>query len=778
MKRKIHISLFFIVFAILLLKAQPPVICNNQPRMTSFCEDACIICDIDGYTGRHNSNSDGWLPPDFCTSTVHNAQWIAFIAGSENLKIELSVSNCSSPQGWGLEMTVYETRDCKTFQQVFECDGEVEENTKRVFSNTRPLTIGQYYYLAMDGNGGDNCDWTFRVLEGTTEVSPLENSGELALPDLVCTNTEVDFLLNAPVGATEFYWNINGSALNINASKLSHQFAQEGNYNICVSAANACDNAPPVCKTIRVVSSPPVTFEKSLCGIDCFILPDTALCEQGFHQLKYLSKDGCDSIINVFIEIIPQPITNLKANICNGDTIFIDNLPFTSTDLFSININRALCDSIVNLDLRVIECNIEGSSLITNASCYEFDDGKIDFEINNGTPPFNYEVKDLTGKVIKNGVVSDLKTKTLLDGFKAGIYLIEIHDDFGNIEIIINEVFEPTALSNYATLSNYNTYNVSCFDGTDGNIEVFSQGGRPSYKYLWSNGKTSNSINNLKAGIYSVSITDINGCLLVREFELTSPSALTFEVEAKNPECYVPNTGVIKLFNQSGGVKPYSYSLVNNIFQSEESFESLTSGDYTVIIKDSNDCNSTKSISLIDPEIPEITLPENLELELGDSIQVVSYSNLEQHRLIIWNGRYVFSCDTCLETYYTPYKDSYATLRLISNDECEDIDSVFFKVINKKHVYTPNIFNINSTINNEFALVLGKGVKDVVQFNVYDRWGNLVHKEKNTSVNDHYGWDGKLNGKECESAVYVWMAEIRYLDDVIEFFKGDITLIK
>lgn len=778
MKRKIYISLCLIVFSIILSKSQPPVICSDPPRMTSFCEDACIICDIDGFTGRHDSNIDGWLPPDFCTSTVHNAQWIAFIAGSENLKIELSVTNCSSPQGWGLEMTVYETRDCKTFQKVFECDGNVEENTKRVFSNTRPLTIGQYYYLAMDGNGGDNCDWTFKVLEGTTQVSPLENSGELLLPDIICTNTDVDLLLNAPVGATEFYWNINGSALGVNASMFSHQFAQDGEYNVCVSAANACDNAPPVCKTIKAVSSPPTTYEKKLCGTDCFILPDTVLCNPGFHQLKYKSKDGCDSIINVFIEAIPQPVTNLKANICNGDTIFVDNQPFTTTNLFKVNINRELCDSIVNLDLRVIECNIEGTSKISNATCYEFDDGEIHFEISNGTPPFNYEVKDLAGNVMKSGIVPDLNTNLQLVGFKAGIYLIEIHDDFGNSEIIINEVFEPTAMSNTATLSNYNTFNVSCFDGYDGNIEVFAQGGSPGYKFIWSNGETSNPIYNLEAGKYIVSITDENGCLLVREYELISPSALSFEVEATNPECYVPNTGVISLINQSGGVKPYSYSLVNNIFQSEESFETLKSGDYTAIIRDHNDCTSTKSISLFDPEIPEITMPENFELELGDSIQVVSYSNLEQHSLIRWNGKYVFSCDTCLETFYTPYKDSYATLRLVSNDECEDIDSVFFKVINKKHVYTPNIFNINSTINNEFALVLGKGVKDVVQFNVYDRWGNLVHKERNTSAGNHYGWDGKLNGKECETAVYVWMAEIRYLDDVIEFFKGDITLIK
>ena len=758
--------------------SQPPVICDNPPKMTSFCKDACIICDIDGYTGRHNSNVTGWLPPDFCTTTVHNAQWIAFIAGSTNLRIELTVTNCSSSQGWGLEMTVYETRDCNTFQKVFDCDGDVEENTRRVFTNTKPLTIGQYYYLVMDGNGGDNCDWTFKVLEGTTEVSPLETSGELSIPDVICANTDVELLLNAPVGATEFYWTIDDAALNINKSKFEYQFTQNGEYNVCVSAANACDNAPPVCKKTLVVSTPPESYESLLCGTDCFILPDTTLCEEGFHQLIYQSKDGCDSIINVFIEVRFQPVTNLKATICSGDTIYVDELPFTASNLFQVNIDRQYCDSIVNLDLKVIECNINGTSLITDASCYEFDDGVIDFTIQNGTPPFTYAVKDLSGAILDTGSVPSLNLPIKVQGFKAGFYLVEVKDNFGNSEILLNEVFEPTALVNSSTLSNYNLYNVSCFGGDDGFITINPSGGTEKYNFLWSNGETTNPAQNLKAGYHTLTITDANGCLLIQEYELSSPDEIQFDVEIKNPECYIPKTGIINLTNQVGGVTPFNYSLNNNSFQEEQRFNELLAGEYTVYIKDTNGCVTSKTVSLFDPEIPEITLPDELELELGDSIQLLAYSNLQQHKLINWNGKYSFNCDTCLETYYFPFKDNYAALRLISKDDCEDIDSVFVSVINKRHVYTANIFNSNSTINNEFALVLGKGIKDVIQFDIYDRWGNLVHKESHVSPGNHTGWDGKLNGKECEIGVYVWMAEIRYLDDTTEFFKGDITLIK
>ena len=179
-----------------------PSICVDPVEMTSLCEDACIICDIDGFEGRHDSNVNGWLPPDFCTTTVHNAQWIAFQAGSENLTIELQVSACSLT--YGLEITIYEGINCENFKKVANCLGSVHNNTTATISNTEPLTIGQYYYLVMDGNGGDNCNWKLTVTEGTTEVDPLEESGEILGDDIACINQLQTYQVDFPIGATVF----------------------------------------------------------------------------------------------------------------------------------------------------------------------------------------------------------------------------------------------------------------------------------------------------------------------------------------------------------------------------------------------------------------------------------------------------------------------------------------------------------------------------------------------------------------------------------------------
>ncbi|MEM9930513.1 MAG: hypothetical protein AAF840_11885, partial [Bacteroidota bacterium] len=149
-------KIYYLLLSLILLPAiaiLQPVPCTDPPTMTPTCVEACIICDIDGFSGRHQSMIPGEAPEDFCTFTVHNAQWIAFLAGSENLQVELSVSNCDA--GFGLEVAIYEGIDCENFRMVSNCfggtTGTVGENQSRVLENTEPLVIGQYYYLVMDG---------------------------------------------------------------------------------------------------------------------------------------------------------------------------------------------------------------------------------------------------------------------------------------------------------------------------------------------------------------------------------------------------------------------------------------------------------------------------------------------------------------------------------------------------------------------------------------------------------------------------------------------------
>jgi hypothetical protein len=79
------------------------------------------------------------------------------------LTLYVSVFNCQSGGGGsqtGLEVGIYYSLDCETFQLVSNCDGDFPLNTTQNFTNTVPLIIGQYYYFVMDGNAADVCQYT------------------------------------------------------------------------------------------------------------------------------------------------------------------------------------------------------------------------------------------------------------------------------------------------------------------------------------------------------------------------------------------------------------------------------------------------------------------------------------------------------------------------------------------------------------------------------------------------------------------------------------------
>ena len=96
--KKTIIIFIYILFSMSAFAQPEP--CGPNPAMTSTCADACVICDIDGFTGRNDLTAQGQTFQGFCTTMFHNMNYIAFIAGSTDLSVKVSVSNCNI--GWGL----------------------------------------------------------------------------------------------------------------------------------------------------------------------------------------------------------------------------------------------------------------------------------------------------------------------------------------------------------------------------------------------------------------------------------------------------------------------------------------------------------------------------------------------------------------------------------------------------------------------------------------------------------------------------------------------------
>jgi gliding motility-associated-like protein len=111
----------------------------------------------------------------------------------------------------------------------------------------------------------------------------------------------------------------------------------------------------------------------------------------------------------------------------------------------------------------------------------------------------------------------------------------------------------------------------------------------------------------------------------------------------------------------------------------------------------------------------------------------------------------------------------------VSQGGCFDTDTINVTVYKvEPGLYVPNAFTPNNDGVNDVFRPIPIGMKKISYFRVYDRWGRLMFSSAQTGK----GWDGTLEGKPQDPAVYVWMIEgIDYLNNKITK-KGSVVLIR
>ncbi len=754
--------------------------------MTSFCNEACIICDIDGFTGRHDANIVGQAPPGFageCTFVAHNMQWIAFIAGSTQLSVNMAVSNCE--QGFGLEFGLYEGIDCQNFRRISNCFGGaagiIGAGQSGTITNSEPLIIGQYYYIVMDGGFGDNCDWTFTVISGSTSVLPIEESGDILGPAIACPNFPLTYAVDAPVGATEFFWTLDGTAVGDSSQTTEIIFPSPGSYNLCVTSANRCDEGSPSCRNILVEIVPPTNLIEIVCEGECFAIADTVVCETGLYNFMLQNQAGCDSIVTLNLIEQPTPVSNLDLFLCTEDTFFIGNLPFVETGSYQeILPSFQDCDSIINLELQVIICNIQSETEIEPVECFAENTGQIDFMVTEGTPPFMYSWEQLDGFTTGSGSIDLLGLNTSLPNLLTGTYSITIEDGFGNFNFIVKNVIQPERLTVDLIPIDQNGFGVSCPEATDGSITANVMGGNGGFIYNWNNGASTPIIDQLSPGAYTILVTDNTGCTVIESEILDAPIPVEVVADFLGPDCSGPSSGIIDITQTSGGTGVYQYALNGNNSTTELQFTNLSAGSYEVLATDENGCSATTTGTLVAAEIPMIDLGESQTINLGTVLEFNPSINNIQIDTFQWTTSTELDCEVCLNPSTLPLNDSFYQLEVVSADGCSRKDSVAVSVIKLREFYVPNAFSPNADGRNDyFTIYGGVEVESIVSLTIFNRWGGIFYEGNNlTPSNELQGWNGRVTGEDAEQGVYVWMARIRFIDGVVIDYGGDISLLR
>jgi gliding motility-associated-like protein len=304
-------------------------------------------------------------------------------------------------------------------------------------------------------------------------------------------------------------------------------------------------------------------------------------------------------------------------------------------------------------------------------------------------------------------------------------------------------------------------------------------GGQEPYDYLWSTGVTEAEINNLAAGIYTLILTDNLGCVMTQNFELTAPEPIEATVVFSNPTCEGLTTGEIEIVSVTGGIMPYSYAVNNGAFSDQLIYPQLSPGENEVIIMDANQCIYRESQELVPPQIPVISGESSYDLLLGCEVQVQNTLNDINVASITWLDTSYLDCINCLDPLATPLETQDNMLIVTSEDGCIDSFFVSFQVETLREFYVPNIFSPDGNgINDTFCVFGGKEVQSV-DLMIYDRWGELIFESQEIPADDcSAGWDGRFKNEDLNPGVYVWKANVLFIDSISESFSGDVTLVR
>ena len=117
---------------------------------------------------------------------------------------------------------------------------------------------------------------------------------------------------------------------------------------------------------------------------------------------------------------------------------------------------------------------------------------------------------------------------------------------------------------------------------------------------------------------------------------------------------------------------------------------------------------------------------------------------------------------------------------MVDSNECTASDDVAIIVNKERNVFIPNAFTPNGDGVNDILHVFGDpSVSNINIFTIYDRWGEALFTVENAMPNDPtFGWDGQFKGKEMNSAVFVYYAEVSFIDGEEKVLKGSVTLLR
>lgn len=326
-----------------------------------------------------------------------------------------------------------------------------------------------------------------------------------------------------------------------------------------------------------------------------------------FMVMLIAGKDSiCADTISENIVVDPSPVININSPIiCAGSKVMLEasggdtyqwddgatgfSREVKPDSTTSYHVTGVTTDGCASEGVAVVSVvpDIRGSVNTGNISCKGLDDGTATVQVTGGKSPFTY---------LWNTVPAQ-NTPEIKD-LAPGNFMVVVTDSVGCRDTVLAEISEPELLSIFTRIRH-----VTCPGGNDGSANATVTGGILPYMITWNSipVQTSETAENLPAGIYNVAVTDSNGCSTSDTNTINEPEPFNILSTVEDVKCHGGSDGTA-LVSVSGGSPEYSYYWSTSPVQTNQKAGDLTASDYTVIITDSAGCQDSTIVTITQPE--------------------------------------------------------------------------------------------------------------------------------------------------------------------------------
>ena len=529
-----------------------------------------------------------------------------------------------------------------------------------VSTNVNADNVGQGYYL-VTVTDINSCSDTAGIQLG----APTSISVNLTVDSVSCFGGSDGSAQVNPTGGTSPYsysWTGPGSLTNsvngLNASTT---------YYVSITDANNCSLLPI---SVNVPEPDPLVLTSSIIPTSCNGGADGEIMitnySGGTPPLTYLWSDGQTGSIASNLSAGNYTVISTDANGC------IDNNSFTVTQPSQL--------SVLTLPSSIVSCN--GGS---NGSVYANATG--------GTIPYSYLWSS-------TNIISTSPNLPQINYLLSGNYLVTVSDGNGCIATSSITLQNQSSIVIYFDTSNYIGYNISCYDGNDGEIIASASGGLGSdYGYSWDFGSTNDTVSSLSSGTYILTVTDSVGCIQTDTISLSDPDSIILSSTSTSISCYDATDGTLSVSVVSGGVSPYTYLWSDG--QITQTSIGLSDATYNCVVTDANNCATTTSLTITEPSFISSLLTITSSSYNGFDVQCYDSANAEISAVTTGGlgNQYIYSTDPSF-TNSTPTSVfpnvSTGTFYVYTQDinGCLGFDSIY---VNGPNQIIPNI-NITSGV--------------------------------------------------------------------------------